>query len=190
MHIVSVLVCDQVSSPAAAAWLLAVLGVQATDERTGCGAAGTISSSPHPSTPVPADTLQLLLDYLQTHLAALAAAADSHSTAAQSADATAATPVSVCPASTQKALSGRVNSKRPADGASGGGTNSLHGLLPSWSAVQQVHSTRGSADAFVMQLRANCWNLLNHLLLLAHRQPTSRPHGKLALCQGTCNLHV
>lgn len=153
----------QITSPAAAAWLLAVFGVQISSARpvgallAAGGSSSTELSSPVPPTPVPADTLQLVLDYLHTYLALMAATADGHSTVSLAA------PAACTPSNT--------SSRTPhTQRVEGGGPGSLSASVA--AALQRMSPS--SAGVFVMQLKANCWMLLGRLLLVASRQPALR----------------
>jgi hypothetical protein len=122
---------------------------------------------------VPADTLQLVLDFLQTHLAKMAVAADS--------TAAGATPVAAALMLSPALSSGRSsNSSRGLFAAAADSATSTAGLsVPLLAALQQRNSTPGGANVFVLQLKANCWLLLTRVLLLAACQPAVRPPGEL-----------
>lgn len=174
VHIPCPVVCTmQVTSPQAVGWLLVQLGVQSGGSRPGL--CSTATASPHTPSSVPADTLQLVLDFTQTHLAKMAAAADSTSTAA------AATPSAAALMLSPGLSSGRSsNSSRGPLAAAADSAPSTAGLsVPLLAALQQRNSTPGGASVFVLQLKANCWLLLSRVLLLAACQPAVRPPGEL-----------
>lgn len=174
----------QVTSPQAVDWLLVQLGVQASGSRP--GPCSTAIASPHTPSSVPADTLQLVLDFMQTHLAKMAAAADSTSTAA------AATPSAAALMLSPGLSSGRSsNSSRGPLAAAADSATSTAGLsVPLLAALQQRNSTPGGASVFVLQLKANCWLLLSRVLLLAACQPAVRPQGELRAGSALCGCAV
>jgi hypothetical protein len=108
-------------------------------------------SSPGPHTPVPADLLQLVLEYVQTYLAQLTAAAESLGR----------------PAAAQAAVQGE----------SAGSSNSCSSGL---SASVQAALRQDGAGAHVSEFKAHCWVLLTRLLQLASHQPAFRLPGELA----------
>lgn len=177
------LVC-QVASPAAATWLLTVLGIQTGTERLG-PSCSTGLSSPGPPVPVPADTLQLVLDILQMQLVNMSAAADGSGSSSShgmpsTAHLTACGPV--VPAC------GGCGSCSSCDGcvAADGATSIVWQAATPAAAVQHPASAPDSAGMPVMQLKANCWTLLSRVMLLAACQPAPRPLGKRTLICRTC----
>lgn len=174
----------QVMSPQAVDWLLVQLGVQASGSRP--GPCSTATASPHTPSSVPADTLQLVLDFMQTHLAKMAAAADSTSTAA------AATPSAAALILSPGLSSGRssTSSRGPFAAAANSATSTAGLSVPLLAALQQRNSIPGGASVFVLQLKANCWLLLSRVLLLAACQPAVKPQGELGAGSALCGCAV
>lgn len=148
----------QVTCASSASWLLGVLGAQLRSSRmalfllpAGDSSSGSMSS-PGPHTPVPADLLQLVLEYVQTYLAQLTAAAES---------------LGSRPAAAQAAVQGE----------SAGSSNSCSSGL---SASVQAALWQDGAGAHVSEFKAHCWVLLTRLLQLASHQPAFRLPGELA----------
>lgn len=180
----------QVTSPSAAAWLLTVLGVTVSRARPpphALGSSSTSQASPGPPTPVPADTLQLVLDYMRVFLEDMSKAAADSCSSTRSDTAAGASPHHL----TRGAAAGMHHSSSISStpvgtpGGSVAAASSRTALLSqSVLAALQGATGRGpsSAGLLVAQLKANCWVLLNRLLLLARCQ--------LVMSGGCCSRHV
>lgn len=185
----------QVTTPGAAAWLLTLFGVQVSSSRaagplpSAAGSGGGSSSnnsggnySPGPAAPLPSDSLQLVLTFLQSYLTAMAAAADSCSMVPAEPAASALLSPSLKAVSRAGGSSTPAPALTAADSAAAGcgAANRGSELSPSvLSALGQMGQPPSSGGVLVMQLKANCWRLLGRLLLLAAQQPALRTQGEL-----------
>jgi hypothetical protein len=139
------------------------------------GSSSAPQASPGPPTPVPADTLQLVLDYMRVFLEDMSkAAADGRSSTRL--DAAAGASPHHPARSSAAALHHSSISSTPVgtpvgSGCSAASSRAAHLSQSVLAALQgAVGRGPGSAWLLVAHLKANCWVLLNRLLLLARCQ--------------------